>query len=160
MSRPLSIVLVLILYFSTVAPVKCKGEKLVAPPLSDEERGGSSDQENIFPGSGPVSINKMFSLGQESDSESESSDENGNGGLDSEDLDEDNPLSAIPEGREDEKEVRPLKDCKTIYELEGTKELSDEEVITLVNANIIPGYQLEKALNDLVRAVKIRYARF
>lgn len=52
---------------------------------------------------------------------------------------------------------RPLEECLSIYKTDdGVKQLSDEEIINLVNAKCIPAYQLEKAVQDLERGVAIR----
>lgn len=52
---------------------------------------------------------------------------------------------------------RPLEECLSIYKTDdGVKQLSDEEIINLVDAKYIPAYQLEKAVQDLERGVAIR----
>ncbi|CAL8069226.1 unnamed protein product [Orchesella dallaii] len=52
---------------------------------------------------------------------------------------------------------RPLEECINLLHSDvGVKQLSDEEVINLVNAKHIPAYQLEKAVQDLERGVAIR----
>jgi hydroxymethylglutaryl-CoA reductase (NADPH) len=54
---------------------------------------------------------------------------------------------------------RPLEECWEIYAGGlGAFDLSDEEVILLVEKGKIPGYGLEKGLKDLERAVRIRRA--
>ncbi|KAJ1965428.1 3-hydroxy-3-methylglutaryl-coenzyme A (HMG-CoA) reductase isozyme [Dipsacomyces acuminosporus] len=58
----------------------------------------------------------------------------------------------------DPNHVRSIEICKTILEAEGPKMLNDEEIMLLVNASVIPAYQLEKRLQDDIRAIKIRRA--
>ncbi|ORX67279.1 hypothetical protein DL89DRAFT_269709 [Linderina pennispora] len=58
----------------------------------------------------------------------------------------------------DPEHVRSLEVCKVVLESEGAKMLNDAEVMTLVQANVIPAYALEKKLNDDIRAIKMRRA--
>ncbi|XP_031847099.2 HMG coenzyme A reductase [Nomia melanderi] len=52
---------------------------------------------------------------------------------------------------------RPLEECLEIYKSElGASGLTDEEVIQLVKYKHIAAYQLEKAVGDMERGVKIR----
>lgn len=52
---------------------------------------------------------------------------------------------------------RPVEECLEIYKSElGASALTDEEVIQLVKQKHIAAYQLEKAVGDLERGVKIR----
>lgn len=52
---------------------------------------------------------------------------------------------------------RTLEECLMLYQTdEGVKQLSDDEIINLVNAKHIPAYQLEKAVQNLERGVAIR----
>jgi hypothetical protein len=53
--------------------------------------------------------------------------------------------------------IRSLEECLEIYRTEeGPKELTDDEIISLVEAKHIPAYQLEKAVDDPERGVAIR----
>lgn len=56
----------------------------------------------------------------------------------------------------DDPVIRPLEDCKMIFDLDGAKALNDAEILTLIEAKHIAAYQLEKAVGDLERAVSIR----
>jgi hypothetical protein len=53
---------------------------------------------------------------------------------------------------------RDVKECLAIYANSegGAKGLTDEEVISLVKANHIQAYQLEKAVGDLERGISVR----
>nr|XP_033341519.1 3-hydroxy-3-methylglutaryl-coenzyme A reductase isoform X2 [Megalopta genalis] len=58
------------------------------------------------------------------------------------------PQSTVP---------RPIEECLEIYKSElGASALTDEEVIQLVKQKHIAAYQLEKAVGDMERGVKIR----
>lgn len=52
--------------------------------------------------------------------------------------------------------ARTGKACLDLYNKQGAKELTDEEILLLVKEKHIPAYQLEKAVDDLERGVKIR----
>ncbi|KAJ1945132.1 3-hydroxy-3-methylglutaryl-coenzyme A (HMG-CoA) reductase isozyme, partial [Linderina macrospora] len=58
----------------------------------------------------------------------------------------------------DPEHVRSLEVCKVVLESQGAKMLNDAELMTLVQANVIPAYALEKKLNDDIRAIKMRRA--
>ncbi|KAK2713393.1 3-hydroxy-3-methylglutaryl-coenzyme A reductase-like isoform X2 [Artemia franciscana] len=55
-------------------------------------------------------------------------------------------------------EPRNILDCVDLLRTKGSKYLSDSEILSLVKSKHIPGYQLEKALDDMERGVKIRRA--
>jgi len=88
--------------------------------------------------------NNMFQVGETDSSGS---------GSDSEDLSED--VESVTDDTP-ETLVRPLEDCKMIFDLDGPKAVNDEEILALLEAKHIAPYQLEKALDDLERAVSIR----
>lgn len=56
----------------------------------------------------------------------------------------------------DETQVRNLEECLQIYRSEGASKLTDKEVILLVDTKHLPGYNLEKAVKNQERGVKIR----
>lgn len=57
----------------------------------------------------------------------------------------------------DKPSPRSLEECLGIYKSDlGAAALSDEEVISLVEQKHIPSYQIEKAVDDPERGVKIR----
>jgi len=73
------------------------------------------------------------------------------------------PIDILPPQRTpnrslpDPEAIREVEECLKIYKSEhGAKYLSDEEVMSLVKAKHIPAYQLEKAVDDMERGVRIR----
>nr|QYV43153.1 HMGR1 [Colaphellus bowringi] len=52
--------------------------------------------------------------------------------------------------------ARNLQDCLKIYRNNDAKDLTDEEIIKLVDTKHIPSYNLEKAVKNPIRGVKIR----
>ncbi|KAJ2595093.1 3-hydroxy-3-methylglutaryl-coenzyme A (HMG-CoA) reductase isozyme [Coemansia sp. RSA 1722] len=55
-------------------------------------------------------------------------------------------------------EVRSLEVCRVVLAAEGPAHLSDEEIVNMVSASVIPAYALEKHLKDYTRAIRIRRA--
>ena len=51
---------------------------------------------------------------------------------------------------------RSLEECLQIYRSDGASKLTDREVVLLVDTKHIPSYNLEKAVNNQERGVKIR----
>lgn len=67
--------------------------------------------------------------------------------------DSDSSLSS----KDEQKICRSLQECLEIYDSDlGAVSLTDEEVILLVKNKHIPAYQIEKAVDDLERGVRIR----
>jgi hydroxymethylglutaryl-CoA reductase (NADPH) len=60
------------------------------------------------------------------------------------------------EGLEEVQFRRSLEECLQIYRSEGASKLTDREVILLVDTKHIPSYNLEKAVNNQERGVRIR----
>ncbi|KAJ2087339.1 3-hydroxy-3-methylglutaryl-coenzyme A (HMG-CoA) reductase isozyme [Coemansia sp. RSA 986] len=54
--------------------------------------------------------------------------------------------------------MRSLEVCRVVLEAQGPGGLTDDEVIQLVKASVIPPYALEKHLRDDIRAIKVRRA--
>ncbi|KAJ1796873.1 3-hydroxy-3-methylglutaryl-coenzyme A (HMG-CoA) reductase isozyme, partial [Coemansia sp. RSA 2399] len=54
--------------------------------------------------------------------------------------------------------MRSLEVCRVVLEAQGPSVLTDDEVIQLVKASVIPAYALEKHLRDDIRAIKVRRA--
>lgn len=71
---------------------------------------------------------------------------------------EDTPPSTPPAtSSELPKKPRPLEECKAIFKSEaGASLLTDEEILMLIAAKVIPAYQLETALGDAERGVLVR----
>ncbi|KAJ1645804.1 3-hydroxy-3-methylglutaryl-coenzyme A (HMG-CoA) reductase isozyme [Coemansia asiatica] len=55
-------------------------------------------------------------------------------------------------------EIRSLEVCRVVLATDGPAHLSDEEIIKMVSASVIPAYALEKHLKDDTRAIRIRRA--
>ncbi|EFA06636.1 3-hydroxy-3-methylglutaryl-coenzyme A reductase [Tribolium castaneum] len=56
----------------------------------------------------------------------------------------------------DETNTRNLEECLQIYRSDGASKLSDKEVILLIDTKHLPAYNLEKAVKNQERGVKIR----
>jgi len=105
-----------------------------------------------------------FSIGDHSESDDEGDSEDSGLAMKTENAETQTMLENLNiSGKEEEVDERwtgsprPLEECINLYHSDdGVKQLSDEEVINLVNNKIIPAYQLEKAVQDLERGVAIR----
>lgn len=53
-------------------------------------------------------------------------------------------------------DTRTLEECLQIYRSSGAAKLTDSEVVLLVDTKHLPSYNLEKAVNNLERGVRIR----
>ena len=123
-----------------VAPVTVSEVKKGSFETMRSKGDSDSDAENHKYLISDAAANNMFQVGETDSS-----------GSDSEDLSEDAESVSS-----EEEVVRPLEDCKMIFDLDGPKALNDPEILALVEAKHIAAYQLEKALDDLERAVSIR----
>ncbi|ODN02449.1 3-hydroxy-3-methylglutaryl-coenzyme A reductase [Orchesella cincta] len=133
--------------------------------MSDYQDTCSSPDSGISksrPSSGSVTP-ITFSIGDHSESDDEVDSEDSGLTMKTENAETQTMSENLNLSRKDETSgrwtgtPRPLEDCITLYHSDdGVKQLSDEEVINLVNAKYIPAYQLEKAVQDLERGVAIR----
>lgn len=76
----------------------------------------------------------------------------------SESINEEKEVQTIEEDIEniEHGDMRTLEECLQIYRSSGASKLTDLEVILLVDTKHLPSYNLEKAVNNLERGVRIR----
>lgn len=77
----------------------------------------------------------------------------------SDSINEEKEVQTIEEDIEnvvEQDDTRTLEECLQIYRSSGASKLTDHEVVLLVDTKHLPSYNLEKAVNNLERGVRIR----